>query len=177
MSDQETAVRRRLLFAVLSLLSSAGFACEGEGEMQLAAVRTLYADADIARYVCIDNSECSIEEFFSQVSIKAVTLNTAGTPAIQIEPKRKGTQYFSAIFLQEQCKYKMVFAPDTTLSDVKLLKTKKNNYTIVRAVERESTEAWKEYDFSYDLATRQYRATTTRCFKARGARIARVRCE
>ena len=170
-------MRQQLLFAFISLLSSAGFACEDEGAMQLAAVRTVYADADIARYVCIDISECSIEEFFRQVEIKAVTLDAAGTPAIQIEPRRKGTQYFSAIFLQEQCKYTMVFAPDTTLSSVKLLKTKKNNYYILRAVEHESTDSWKEYDFSYDLASRQYSKPTAHCFKARGDKIARVTCE
>lgn len=104
-------------------------------------------------------------------------MNTERTPAIQIEPRRKRTQYFSAIFLQEQCKYNMVFAPDTTLSSVKLLKTNKNNFYIVRAVERDSAEAWKEYDFSFDLRIRKYIARTTRCYKALGARNVRLTCE
>lgn len=166
-----------LVFAALGLISSIGLACEPEAVMQLAAVRSLYSDPDIARYVCVDNSECTSEEFSRQVEVRAVKLNTEGTPAIQIEPRRKGRQYFSAIFLQEQCRYNMVFAPDTTLSSVKLLKTKKNNFYIARAVERDSTEAWKEYDFSFDLATRQYSAPFARCYMAHGAKIVRVKCE
>ena len=170
-------MKHPLIFGALCLTSSVGLACESEAVMQLAAIRSLYSDADIARYVCVDNSECTSEEFSRQVEVRTITLNTEGTPAIQIEPRRKGTQYFSAIFLQEQCKYNMVFAPDTTLSSVKLLKTKKNNFYIVRAVERNSTEEWKEYDFSFDRATRQYSAPTARCYKAHGARIVRMTCE
>lgn len=170
-------MKHSLIFGALSLISSIGFACEPEAAMRLAAIRTLYADADIARYVCSGNNECSIEEFASRVDVKPVKLNTEGTPAIQIEPTRKGNQYFSAIFLQEQCKYNMVFSPDTTLSSVKLLKTTKNRFYIVRAVERDSTHAWKEYDFAYDPATKRYSAPTTRCFQIRAAKSVLVPCE
>jgi hypothetical protein len=158
-------------------MSSVAFACAPEAAMQAAAIRSLYADADIARYVCIDNSECSVEEFSREVEVKAVSLNTDGTPAIQIAPRRKGKQYFSALFLQEQCKYNLVLAPDTAFSSVKLLNTKKDNFYIARAVERDSTEAWKEYDFSYDRVSKQYSAPTIRCFKARGVKSIRVPCE
>lgn len=145
--------------------------------MRLGALRILYADADIARYVCVDNSECDIEEFATQLEVKAVALNTVGSPAIQIEPKLKGRQYFSALFLQEKCRYEMILAPDTTLSDVRLLKKKKNNFYMVRAVEIDSTEAWKEYYFSYDLAIKQYGAPAIRCFKTSGTNNVSVKCE
>lgn len=174
---RKTNVKRRPIFGALILMSSVAFACEPETTMRSAAIRSLYADADIARYVCIDHVECSIEEFSRQMEVKPVKLNTEGTPAIQIEPRRKGNQYFSALFLREQCKYNLVFAPDTTLSSVKLLKTKKHNFYVLRAVERESTEAWKEYDFSYDLESKRYGAPTTRCFRAGGAKAVRMTCE
>lgn len=170
-------MKHLLIFGALGLVSSIGHACEPEAAIQLAAIRSLYSDADIARYVCVDNNECTEEEFSRQLEVRSIRLNTERTPAIQIEPRRKGTQYFSAIFLQEQCKYNMVFAPDTTLSSVKLLKTKKNNFYVVRGVERDSAEAWKEYDFSFDLRTRKYSIPTARCYKALGARNVRVTCE
>lgn len=170
-------MKHPLLFGLLGFISSIGFACEPETAMRLDAIRSLYSDADIARYVCVDNSECTKEEFSRQLEVRSVTLNAEGTPAIQIEPRRKGTQYFSAIFLLEQCKYNMVFAPDTTLSSVKLLKTKKNNFYIVRAVERDSAVAWKEYDFSFDRVNKQYVAPTARCYEAHGAKNVRVMCE
>lgn len=170
-------MRNFVLIVVLSLFSPMVSACEPEATMQLDAVRTLYADPDISRYVCVDNAECSLEEFSGQIEIKVVSLNPKGAAAIQVEPMRKGKQYFSAIFLQDQCRYKMVFAPDTTLSDVKLLKTQKNNFYMLRAVERDSTEAWKEYEFSYDPVARQYTDPRTRCFKAVGGKNVIVKCE
>lgn len=162
---------------MLSLFSPIVVACEKEATMRLDAIRTLFADPDIARYVCVDNGECSIEEFSGQVEMKMLSLNPEGAAAIQVEPMRKGKQYFSAIFLQDQCRYRMVFAPDTTLSDVKLLKTQKNHFYMLRAVERDSTEAWKEYEFSYDPVARQYTDPRTRCFRVVGRKSVIVKCE
>ena len=170
-------MKRYFLVGLLSLFSSVVLACDSESTTRLEAIRTLYADSDIARYVCTDNGECSIEEFSKQLDIKEISLNPEGAAAIQIEPMRKGRQYFSAIFLQDQCRYRMVFAPDTTLSSVKLLKKQKNNFYMVRAVERDSTEAWKEYDFTYDAVAQQYSDPKTRCFRARGGKNRIVKCE
>lgn len=170
-------MKKCFLVAILSLFSPVVLACDAESTMRLDAVGTLYADADIARYVCTDNGECSIEEFSKQLEIKAISLNSEGAAAIQIEPMRKGKQYFSAIFLQDQCRYRMVFAPDTTLSSVKLLTKQRNNFYMVRGVERDSTEAWKEYDFTYDAVARQYSDPKTRCFRASGGKNTIVKCE
>jgi hypothetical protein len=171
------AVKKVFFTGLLSILSSVVLACEPEAALRLDAVRTLYADPDVARYVCVDNGQCGIEEFTSQLEVKPVALSPKGGAAIQVEPLRKGRQYFSAIFLQDQCKYKMVFAPDTTLSDVKLLKQQKNNFYILRAVERDSTEAWKEYDFAYDPVALQYSEPKTRCYKSAGGKNVVVKCD
>jgi hypothetical protein len=157
-----------LLTCLLSVASSAAIACGPEAAMRLEAIRTLYSDADLARYVCVENGECDLDAFAAQLAVNNVSLGPDASAAIQIEPLRKGRQYFSAIFQLAQCKYQMVFAPDTTLSDVKLLKQQKNNYYILRAVERDSTETWKEYDFAYDPAAHQYGEPTTRCYRAKG---------
>jgi len=151
-------VRKRCIAVLLSMISPVVLACGPEAAMRLEAFRTLYADPDVARYVCVDDGACGIEEFSRQLDVTAVSLNPAGAEGIQIEPSRKGAQYFSALFLRDQCRYKMVFAPDTTLSGIKLLKRQKNNFYVLRAMERDSAEAWKEYDFAYDPATRQYAA-------------------
>lgn len=150
--------RKHCLAGLLSLISPVVLACGPEAAMRLEAIRTLYADPDVARYVCVDDGACDIEEFSRQLEVMAVSLSTAGAEGIQIEPLRKGAQYFSALFLRDQCRYKMVFAPDTTLSGIKLLKKQKNNFYVLRAVERDSAQAWKQYDFAYDPATRQYAA-------------------
>ena len=137
----------------------------------------MYADADLARYVCVENGECDIGEFSAQLEVKPVSLGPNAPAAIQIEPVRKGRQYFSAIFQLDQCKYQLLFAPDTTLSDVKLLQQQKNNFYILRAVERDSTGAWKEYDFVYDPKARQYGEPATRCYRSKGGKDIKVKCD
>lgn len=174
---QETVVNMPCIMLLPSLISSAVLACEPEAAMRLEAIRTLYADSDIARYVCVDDGACGVEEFSRQVDVSPVSLNPAGAEGIQVEPSRQGAQYFSALFLRDQCRYKMVFAPDTTLSGVKLLKKQKNNFYVLRAVERDSAQAWKEYDFAYDPATRQYAEPAVRCFRAAGGKNNAVKCE
>ncbi|MYN20617.1 hypothetical protein GTP81_28140 [Rugamonas sp. FT107W] len=170
-------MRKRCSTVLLSLISPVVLACEPEAALRLEAIRTLYADPDIARYVCVDDGACGIEEFARQIDVRTVSLSPAGAGGIQVEPVRKGAQYFSALFLRDQCRYKMVFAPDTTLSDVKLLKKQKNNFYVLRAVERDSAQAWKEYDFAYDPATRQYAEPAARCFSAAGGKNNVVKCE
>ncbi len=166
-----------LLTCLLSVASSAAIACAPEAAMRREALRTLYSDADLVRYVCVENGECDLDAFAALLAVNSVSLGPDALAAIQIEPLRKGNQYFSAIFQLAQCKYDMVFAPDTTLSDVKLLKQQKNNYYIMRAVERDSTEAWKEYDFAYDPAAHQYGEPTMRCYRAKGGKSMTVKCE
>ena len=167
---------KTLLIGILGSFSSTVFACGPESTMLQEAVRQTFADPDIVRYVCLD-SDCTIEEFSEKIDIKAVALNSKGTAGIQIEPLLKGKQYFSAIFLKDQCKYRMVFAPDITLSSVRLIKKQKNNFYVVRAVERDSVGAWKEYDFAYDAAVKQYSEPEMRCFRTSGGKNVVVKCE
>jgi hypothetical protein len=58
-----------------------------------------------------------------------------------------------------------VFAPDTTLSGVKVLNKVKNNFYVLRAVERDSANSWKEYTFAYDAPAGQYNVTKTQCYR------------
>jgi hypothetical protein len=170
---------KSVLFAAAlmpGLCSTAAHACGPEPVMREQAVRALYADADVARYVCVDNGDCAIGEFASKLDVKPVTLGP-GITGIQVEPQQKGLQYFSALFRQQDCKYEMVLAPDTTLSSVKLLPRQKNALYMVRAVERDATDVWKEIDFAYDPAQHQYALAATRCYRARGGKAVTVRCD
>jgi hypothetical protein len=163
-------------FAVTPFVASA---CEAEAHLRADALRTLYADQDITRYVCVDNEKCSFEDFSRQLETKQISLGPESTTslAIQVEPLRKGRQYFSAVYLLDQCKYHMVFAPDTTLSGVKFLKQIKNNFYVLRAIERNSAESWKEYDFAYDSPVRQYNLMKTRCFRMGENKTLNVKCD
>lgn len=165
------------LIAILSAFPTIVFAHEAESAMRLEAIRTIYSDPDIVRYVCPDSGNCDIHEFSEKLDINTILLNVKGAKGIQIEPTNKGAQFFSAIFLQEQCKYKMVFPPDITFNGVKILAKQKNNFYVLRATERESAEAWKEYEFSYDATAHQYSDPKTRCFRVSGGRTTSVKCE
>ncbi|GGY28613.1 hypothetical protein GCM10007387_08470 [Pseudoduganella albidiflava] len=83
---------------------------------------------------------------------------------MQVEPARKGRLYFSAIFVKEKLGYRLAFAPDLGFSDVKLLRQQDGGYYMLRAVERDSAEAWKEFDFRYDPIAQQYIQVRTRCY-------------
>lgn len=167
-------------FAGIALcgFSYQAFACGAEADMRTEALRALYSDVELTRYVCVENNDCAFDEFARRVDVQPVTLSPApAAPAIQVEPQHKGLQYFSAIFVQDQCKYRMVFAPDTTFSGVKVLKQQRNHYYVLQAVERDSAEAWKEYDFAYDPKERQYGLASTRCYEAHGTRNVAVSCD
>lgn len=167
---------KTVLIGILGLFSSTVCACESERMMLLEAVRQIYADPDIVRYVCTAG-DCPIAEFAEKIDIQPVSLNSQGAAGIQIEPVLKGKQYFSAFYLKDQCQYRMVFAPDTTFSNVRLIRKEKNNFYMLRAVERDSAEAWKEYYFAYDPEIRQYTEPEMLCFSTSGGENGVVKCE
>lgn len=75
---QETVVRKCCIAVLLSMISPVVLACGPEATMRLEAIRTLYADPDVARYVCVDDGACGIEEFSRQLDVIPVSLNPAG---------------------------------------------------------------------------------------------------
>jgi hypothetical protein len=163
------------------MVSSSASACPQDESARSGALRTLYSDADLVRYVCVENSECSFSEFSEQLDVKTVDLNgghvVAPVPGLQVEPLRKGRQYFSAVFARNGCNYELVFAPDTAFSDLKILKEQKNGFFLLRAVEPCSDQEWKEYDFTYDPSASSYSETRTRCYRVRGAKRMNVKCD
>lgn len=170
---------RKIIFLALIFVfySSRGSCCVDSPLARTEAARSLYADRDIVNYVCIDEAECKFEAFFSRLTLKDVSLNNSGAQGLQIEPKTKGRQYFSAIFLNDRGKYHLVFAPDTSYSDVSIRKTSLNKFYPVVAIERESTDKWKEYTFNFDAVHMQYMNPQVQCVAKRGNHTIFSKCE
>ncbi|WP_165497821.1 hypothetical protein [Pseudoduganella albidiflava] len=155
--------------AMVSVLCSPSVSADpSDLDQQSAALRTLYDDAEVNRYVCSDDPACDFEEFSSRLDARNVALTSSSAPSflmgMQVEPARKGRLYFSAIFVKEKLGYRLAFAPDLGFSDVKLLRQQDGGYYMLRAVERDSAEAWKEFDFRYDPIAQQYIQVRTRCY-------------
>jgi hypothetical protein len=96
-------------------------------------------------YVCMEHNRCSFAEFTDGLEVTSVRLGQA-TPAsprlgIKVEPQHNGLQYFTSLFILEPCRYRLIFAGDTSLSGVKLLRKQRDGFYLLRANERESNSA------------------------------------
>lgn len=120
-----------LFAAVLSAVSATALACAPEDDMRRAALRILHKDAELVQYVCVDDANCRFDDIAGRLDVSPIALGPA-MPAILVEPQSKGSQYFSAIFIQERCKYRMVFAPDTAFSGVQALPARRNGFNVLR---------------------------------------------
>lgn len=138
--------------------------------MRAEALRALYTDSDVVAYVCTGATPCDIGVSARGLEVTPLSLGEATSAlalsGIKVEPQRKGRQYFTNIFVREQCRYRPIFSGDTSLSGVTLLPQQVNGFHLLRAYERGSALGWKEYDYAYDTAIRYYRLRRTRCFQA-----------
>jgi hypothetical protein len=143
------------------------------------AIQYLYADVQIKDYVCEPNNECTIEAFARQLEISDTRLRADKKRAdtIEITPKTKGTSYFTALFLIEDCKILPVFYPDPSSSGIKILKKSVNGMFIIRSTDRSSRAEWSETDFTYDPQKKAYQEQTTNCYVALGSRTIKKKCE
>ncbi|WP_156902071.1 hypothetical protein [Azohydromonas australica] len=143
------------------------------------AVQELYTMGETKDYICGPDIDCTIENFTNALEISNIQLhaNTAAPDAIQITPKTKGTSYFTAIFLMENCKSRLVFYPDTSSSGIKLLKPSSNGMFIIRSTARQSRAQWSETDYHYDLNKQAYQEQKTVCYAIHATRTARVKCQ
>lgn len=173
-------VKLTLSFFVLTHALSV-LACEPESQMRTEAIRMLYADPDLTRYVCVANPDCGMDEFAAQLDVTPVALSPSAlnskVQGLLISPTRKGSQFFSAVYMLEQCRYVMVFAPDTTFSDLKVIPKVRSGFYMLRAVERDSADTWKEYDYSFDLGARQYSNASVHCYRFRHSTKTAVPCD
>lgn len=148
-------------------------------EIVKTTAQELYTMGEIKDYICGPDIDCTIEIFTNSLEISNVKLhtNTTAPDAIQITPKTKGVSYFTAIFLIENCKSRLVFYPDTSSSGIKLLKPSSNGMFIIRSTARESRTQWSETDYHYDLNKRAYQEQRTACYAMRATQAAKIKCQ
>jgi hypothetical protein len=77
--------------------------------MRREAIRAIYSDPDIVRYVCPGGGNCDINEFSQRLDIKTILLNAKGVKGIQIEPLNKGSQFFLLSFFRNSANINWYF--------------------------------------------------------------------
>jgi len=167
------------LFFCSIFFSSLVSACPAESVLPSDAVQALYKNSEVLQYICVENLNCSADEFMKGLEVKEVNLSSIPRErrrALLVEPVKKGRQFFSAVFLVKDGESRMVFSPDTTLSGLKILPISKNRLYILRGTERESNEAWKETDYGFDRQSQQYKQVATRCFRENDGKSIQVKC-
>lgn len=143
-------------------------ACPPDEKMIKSAMEQLYADEELVNYICIENKDCDLNEFSSKLDLTRPDLNPSSkkrVEALLAEPTKKNKQYFSALFIKTGCMYQMALSPDTSLSGIKIIKKNRKKLNIIRSLERETNELWKETDYGYDPKLKQFIAIRTRCYR------------
>lgn len=167
------------LLLSLIFFSAVVSACPAENAVPADALHALYENSEVLNYVCVENPNCSKDEFVKGLEVKELNLGSdprAKQPALMVEPVRKGRQYFSAVFFRTSIGLRMVFSPDLTLSGLKVLPAVKNRLYVLRGTERNSNVSWKDTDYGYDHKNKQYMPITTRCFQDEGGKAVAVKC-
>jgi hypothetical protein len=176
-------MKKILIGVLIALVSTGGFANSLDERSEKQAAQIIFHDADVKSYICIENANCNFDDFFTKLSITEVNLGLSKKPVVNgilIEPLNRGLQYFSAVFLFEQSGYRLVFAPDVTLSGIKFLNAGASGMRRIRATERLSNDRWNESDYSYNVKSKEYAETRTICYgstDSKTAPVARVKCE
>lgn len=172
-----------LVVSIISCCSSTSvFAddCQNESAIRREAIRRLYDEREAVEYVCGPSLSCSEKQFTSMVEVKPVVLTpgTTNSDGLAVTPKTKGVAYFTALFLKEQCSYRMVFSPDSTSSGLKLLRKERNGKYLVTSTDRSSRSEWAETEYAYDKESGVYQMGETKCFAFVGGKeIQLPKCE
>jgi len=143
------------------------------------AVSQLYAESEISDYVCGPGAECTLEEFSRRLEIELVTLRTTSraSDGIAISPKIRGTQYFKALFLFFDGRYKMVLPPDLTSTDVWVTRKSHHGAFDVKTTDRDSRAEWSETTFTFDPERLAYIAHMPRCFALVAGHTLEIECK
>ena len=166
----------KIVVALLYLICNACLGACLTSEGIKSAVSMLYLDEDVKRYVCNFEARCSEASFLSQLEVKNILFNSK-KEGLLIEPKAMGKQFFSALFLKEECDYRMIFSPDVSMSGIKMLPVQINGMPKLRATERESNDEWSELEYVFSKKAGIYSFLKKDCYRnAIDNKILKISC-
>jgi hypothetical protein len=103
-----------------------------------------------------------------------ITLNDG----LLIEPLNPAKQFFSAVFLKQNCEYKLVFSPDVSQSGIVFLTKTQNNFPVIRSREHESIDRWSDTEYVYSTNSKSYTGKRKQCFRTSvGIKAAVIKCD